>query len=165
MLKTIDQFLLDSEFLNLKSAIVENPEFPWYYTKVLDENSQVDQVYNYQFAHILYQNRAENSCYSHLLNPLYDVLKIDCLVKAKINFNPRTETIIEHGMHCDYPFECLTAVYYLNTNNGYTRFESGERVESLENRIVIFDSQTRHTGTTCTNAQGRYVLNLNFYSL
>ena len=34
---------------------------------------------------------------------------------------------------------------------------------SKENRIVIFDNNKRHSGTTCTNQLARYVLNINFY--
>ena len=55
-----------------------------------------------------------------------------------------------------------TAIFYLNTNNGYTLFEDGQRVASVANRIVIFDAALRHTGASCTDADHRLVLNLNF---
>jgi hypothetical protein len=51
----------------------------------------------------------------------------------------------------------------VNSNDGYTKFETGEIVESVANRIVIFDSDVKHTGTTCTNALGRFVVNLNYW--
>ena len=57
----------------------------------------------------------------------------------------------------------MTAVFYVNTNNGYTIFESGEKVSSVENRMVIFDSNILHTGTTCTDERVRCVLNFNYY--
>ena len=170
-MKVIDNFLSHTEFLNIKNIVVESIDFPWFYTKVIDNKttgkfSRVDcpEIYNYQFAHMLYNNNLKNSEFYHILYPFIEYLKIDSLVKAKLNFNPRTETHIIHGMHCDYPFRCLTAVYYLNTNDGYTLFESGEKVESKENRIVVFDSKRMHTGTTCTNKRGRYVLNINFFA-
>jgi len=58
----------------------------------------------------------------------------------------------------------MTAVYYLNDNNGYTLFEkNNKKVMSKENRIVIFDAQMRHTGTNTTNQKKRVVLNLNYF--
>ena len=58
-----------------------------------------------------------------------------------IKANPvlRTESIQEHAMHNDNPLkEAYTAVYYINTNDGYTCFEDGERVGSVANRMVVF---------------------------
>ena len=56
-----------------------------------------------------------------------------------------------------------TAILYVNSNNGYTLFEDGTKVESVENRIVLFDSNLRHTGTTCTEEKVRIVVNFNFF--
>jgi len=58
-----------------------------------------------------------------------------------------------------------TAVFYLNNNNGYTLFKKGKRkVESVANRIVIFDAKEEHTTVTQTDTNIRVVLNLNFYN-
>jgi len=170
-MKIIDNFLSPTDFEYIKKTVIESIDFPWFYSKVIDDKTTgkyskvaCDNVYNYQLAHMLYNNNLKNSEFYNILYPFIHELKIDSLVKAKLNFNPRAEKIIHHGMHCDYPFKCLTAVYYLNTNNGYTIFESGEKIESIENRIVVFNSSKMHTGTTCTDKQGRYVLNINFFA-
>ena len=55
-----------------------------------------------------------------------------------------------------------TSVFYLNDNNGYTKFENGEVIESKANRAVIFDSPELHTGSTPTDEYARYVINLNW---
>ena len=60
----------------------------------------------------------------------------------------------------DYPGQ--TAIFYVNTNDGYTEFEDSTRVESVANKIVIFDSKLKHRGTTCTNQKTRVVINLNY---
>ena len=57
-----------------------------------------------------------------------------------------------------------TAIYYVNTNDGYTEFENGERVDSVENRLVIFDATMKHTGTTSTDTKFRSVINFNYYA-
>jgi len=41
-------------------------------------------------------------------------------------------------------------------------FESGERVGSLENRLVVFDSNIMHSGHSQTDTNIRVVLNLNY---
>ena len=85
------------------------------------------------------------------------------IVKIKANLNNRTEKIIKHGYHTDNKLDCKTAIYYVNTTNGPTKFETGEIVDCVENRIVIFDNRIRHTGTTCTDEKTRCVLNFNYY--
>ena len=56
-----------------------------------------------------------------------------------------------------------TAIFYINSNNGFTLFESdNQKVESIENRLVIFDSFERHSGTNCTDEKYRAVINFNF---
>jgi hypothetical protein len=59
---------------------------------------------------------------------------------------------------------CTTAIYYANTCDGYTEFEDGTIVESVQNRFVAFPSRMKHTGTTCTNAKSRVVINFNYIS-
>ena len=51
---------------------------------------------------------------------------------------------------------------YLNDNDGYTKFQNGQVVESKANRAVIFDSPELHTGCTPTDTYARYVINLNW---
>ena len=56
----------------------------------------------------------------------------------------------------------MTAILYINTNNGWTRFKKGARVKSIANRIVIFDSNLEHSGVTCTDEKRRVVMNFNY---
>ena len=84
-------------------------------------------------------------------------------MRVKANMNMRTPEIIEHGFHTDGTSSCTAAIYYVNTNDGYTAFEDGTKVESIANRLVVFNTQTKHTGTTCTNAKFRCVINFNYY--
>ena len=65
------------------------------------------------------------------------------------------------GYHID-TLNKKTAILYVNTNNGGTKFKNGKFVKSLENRVVVFDSNMEHTGVTCTNQQRRIVVNFNY---
>ena len=56
-----------------------------------------------------------------------------------------------------------TSIFYVNTNNGYTKFEDGTKVESVANRLLTFPANMKHTGTSCTDEKTRVVINCNFY--
>ena len=58
-----------------------------------------------------------------------------------------------------------TSIFYVNTNNGYTLFEDGTKVESVANRMLTFPTNMKHTGTSCTDSQTRIVINFNYYTL
>jgi len=89
------------------------------------------------------------------------------ILRIKANLVPKGSSIIEHGFHIDYkekiPSNAITSIFYVNTNNGYTKFEDGTIIESVANRFVSFPSELKHTGTTCTDKNIRIVINFNYY--
>ena len=79
--------------------------------------------------------------------------------------NPRESENVQLGsFHIDFPIESETAILYINTNNGYTEFEDGTQVKSVENRVVIFNSNMLHTGRNCTDENVRVLINLNYFT-
>ena len=157
-MKVIDNFLGEDEFKTLRTYIAST-EFPWYFGKIVTGKKSVSA----QFVHTFYVNDTPTSTWPHI-SFLRRRLNIASLIRIKVNLNPRTETVQVHkdSFHIDYP-DVTTAVFYLNTCDGYTLFEDGFKVNSVENRIVIFDSNTKHTGTSCTNEAGRLVMNINYF--
>ena len=56
-----------------------------------------------------------------------------------------------------------TAILYLNSNNGGTKFEeTGEVVQSKANRLVRFPTHTSHAPVSVTDAKLRFVMNMNY---
>jgi hypothetical protein len=55
-----------------------------------------------------------------------------------------------------------TSILYINTNNGYTELESGEKIESVANRLVSFPTNIKHRGVSQTDEQTRVLLNFNY---
>lgn len=99
---------------------------------------------------------------------VFDILKkyvnADSWIRIKANFGPKRTKVMENALHVDYKDTFTnqwTAVYYLTTNNGYTYFEDGQRVDSVANRLVVFPVDTMHSGTTSTD-NNRIVINLNW---
>lgn len=138
------------------------PDVPFYFaTSKTDWNDETPD--NYQFIHTFCINHfIASGLFDPIIRPFIDRLEIDAIVRIKANLNPYMGSHCVDVFHSDHP-NCQTAIYYVNSNNGYTLFETGEKVESVKNRIVTFDSNLKHAGVTCTDQKARVVLNFNFY--
>lgn len=159
--EVIDNYLSEENHKRLASNML-SPEFPWYFNTYEEKNGEIDGVNNYQFTHNFYMNLGWVSDWAYLIYPFIDLLSPRALVRIKANLSPSTEENLTGRWHTDYDFECKTAVYYINDNDGWTQFKSGERVESVANRMVIFNSQNLHVGATATNVKARCLINFNY---
>jgi hypothetical protein len=153
-MEIIDNFLNEFEFSNIKSLIMST-NFPWFFGTVVTGSKHT------QFTHCFYQYDQPTHFYPQI-SFIREKLNVRSLVRIKANLNQKTEHIEEHDYHIDFP-DMKTAIFYLNTCDGYTKFKNGEKVNSVENRIVIFDSNLEHTGTSCTNQCARLVINFNYF--
>lgn len=155
-----DNFLHKDYFNNIKKHIL-GFNFPWFIDKVLSNKTHKHMT------HSLYQENEPNSNYYRELFPLLNALKCKSLIRMKFNLTFKTDKIIEHGYHVDEEAQnnnMKTSILYMNTNNGYTGFKTGEKFGSKENRLVTFDGHRLHTGTTNSCEQPyRCVLNINYY--
>lgn len=103
------------------------------------------------------------------LKPILKKEDIMGLIRIKANLLIRTEDIVvfDHAYHSDLGDDrndgVITSIYYVNSNNGYTLFEDGTKVESIGNRFVTFPCNMKHTGTTCSDEDRRIVVNFNYY--
>ena len=71
-----------------------------------------------------------------------------------------------HKYHVDYEFPCMSGLFYLNTNDGYTKFEKDNlKVESIANRFVSFPTHLSHASSSCTNDKVRYNINFNYFGV
>jgi len=160
-MKIIDNFLNKEDLEDLKT-IVLGATFPWY---INDGVTQPDDGH-IQFTHLIYKDDAFKSSYTlGGLDIFKELLGFKKILRAKFNLLQRTDKIIEHGLHTDISElsnKVKTAILYLNTNNGYTKFANGDLVESVENRLVLFAGKVQHAGSTCTDKRYRAVFNLNF---
>jgi len=145
-------------------AIMSSPQFAWYYNPVLDKEDLDPNVkQNFQFTHTFFNFNRVQSEYFDLLTPIFIKIKPIALVRVKANLLLNTDKIVEHGMHVDFKnHKVTTIIFYIKTNNGYTKFEDGKKIKSIQNQYIEFDSQLKHTGTSCTDAEKRLVINFNY---
>jgi len=89
-------------------------------------------------------------------------LEVKSLIRARINLYTNIGKLLEHDYHQDFKYPHKTAVLYFNTCDGYTGFRDS-KVESVENRVVLFDGSNEHYSTTCTDQKVRVVLSVSYF--
>ena len=154
-MKVIDNFLPISQFQNIQSIIQSN-YFTWCYFsgRGLDEPKDF-------FFHTFYRDGENNqSSYLSILGPILQKMG-GKLIRAKSVLTTKTAVHCNSGYHHDYD-DITTSIYYINTNNGWTEFEDGSKVESVANRMVTFDSNLIHGGVSCTDQSTRVLVNFNY---
>jgi hypothetical protein len=158
-MKIINNFLKKEEFKKIQLMFFDQ-FFPWY----IQDGVNLSNDGHRQFCHTFFAPKLYvNSPYFNLIVPILEKLKIKSLIRIKANLIYKSSKIIEHGYHTDFNYENTTAIFYINTNNGYTKFKNKKICKSEENKLVYFDSKLEHTGSTCTDEDFRIVLNLNYF--
>ena len=168
--RVLDNFLDNCEFLNLKELLLSNT-FPYFYNERKYDNSDKN-LENFQFTHILYRKRAVQSEYFHNFKILLDKINPVSILDMKINLTTYIGKQYKGDLHTDVPghalsykkdsdIVCDTLIYYINTNNGYTVFKDGTKIDSVENRLIIFKSNLMHTAVHATDQKVRCLINMN----
>jgi hypothetical protein len=162
-LQIIDNLLNEHAFNDIKKETLGD-QFPWY-RYLIDSNGE-DQ-FGHQFIHYAKSADHENELTMTLFGAILRKLKPYYLLEVKACMTIGGHTLIENGYHTDFGDNITnhkTAIFYFNTNDGYTIFEdSGEKVESVENRIIIFDGNRRHSDTNTTSESRQVILNINYF--
>ena len=164
-MKIIDDFLSDHEWQRVKKSMT-SANFSWNIASIVyPDERECDELDNIQFVHLFFDvNDIKGIQENPILKFFTNKIKPFSVMRIKANVHSRTHKIIEHGLHMDFEHpEMETAIYYVNTNNGYTKFEDGTKVESVANTAVIFDTNTKHRGVSATNVDRRLVLNVSYF--
>ena len=166
-IKIKDDFLNQEDFGNIQELMLGRVEFPWFY---IDNIVFQDDVDKFQFVHVFYIHATPNSAFLGKLKSILDIINPVAVIKVKANLLTRTPNIVENAFHIDMldiSKESLkqwtTSIFYVNTNNGYTKFENGTKIESVANRMITFPASMKHAGTSCTDEKTRVVINFNYF--
>ena len=160
-MKIIDNFLPENDFKEIQDLIL-GKYFPWYRQSGIATPEDDELCY---FTHVAYSNE-EGGVISKLWPFFYDKflkhIKFRSMIRFKVNYYPRTEKVIVNAPHNDYPEKHKGIILYLNNCDGYTLLNNKKKVDSIENRLLMFDPSKSHSSTTTTNAQGRFNINVNY---
>ena len=156
-----DNFLSEDKFKSIQDILL-GEDFPWFYSAFPEGNSHPKEQ-AILLSHYFYGLLKPVSDYFNMLTPLIEKIKPHALIRIKANSYPCTTSIVEHQDHTDYSYDCLTSIFYINTNDGYTRFKDGPIIKSVANRFVTFPTQLLHCSTGCTNVKMRCNINFNYF--
>jgi len=155
-IEIIDNYLPEDVFNTLQEELLSH-KFPWYFNDHIVQHTPT----NYQFVHVF----KPPSPFIDIIAPLLNKIKPKRIIRCKMNLRPITDEPSQSPYHQDQsknPNHNI-AIYYINTNNGYTIFEHNkQKVESIANRLVMFHGSLVHAGCSTTNQKRRVVLNLNY---
>jgi len=167
-MNVIDNFLPEEEFKFLQDLIVFNDDFPFYLNDSITYPENTHKVWEWYATHLFYNNDQPTSdFYNHIQTILISKFRnlpggFRTLLRVKANFYPSTPVLQEHKRHYDYEWSHSGAVFSLNTCDGFTRLSDGSKVDSVANRLLLFDPSEKHNSTSTTNQRGRFNINFNW---
>jgi len=181
-MEILDNLLPKEEFKKIEHFLVGGGGLPWTYLNYKVYGPNEEDPDNYQFVHPFYfqescngQFKTEISPYFEYVIPILNKLEFIALHRVKGNLEPLKSKRFYSDFHTDWGYiedgkkhvsnSMTTAIYYVNTCDGYTEFEDGTKVKCKANRLVKFPSSTEHRGVSQTNRRVKSVINLNFFEL
>ena len=170
-IEIIDNFLNEDDFEELRKFLM-SPRSQWRFVDFIAHKDGRDNDKDGYFVHSFTDRDPKTFKERFLVSPDYQKLSrlMEC-IKKKINYSqilrvrsslyPRREKQKPDPFHVDYNFNHKVCIFYVNTNNGFTLFENGEKVKSVANRLMIFDGLEKHCSVVQTDTTARYIININ----
>ena len=156
--------LSKTELNNLKN-LIQSDYLPWFYKSRLTTNEK-SKSDGSVFQHYFYQNKEPTSNHYKIIPNLFKKhLNYNDLILVRANLTFQKIKKESSGFHCDLPYPCKTALFYINTTNAKTIFKinnKNKEVEGIENTLVMFDGTIEHKLQFNTNKGNRYVINFNY---
>ena len=158
-MEIIDNYLEEPIFKSIESLLM-GYDFPWYYNDFVASKKDFSDFF---YTHLLFRNNNVTSSYfNDIVSPILGPLSFNKIIRAQINCFQKKPKITEHDFHVDQDIPHKVALFYVNTNNGYTLFKNGKKVESVANRVIIFDGSQEHKSAAQTDTNIRVNININF---
>ncbi|NBW58518.1 hypothetical protein EBR43_12250 [bacterium] len=179
----IDNALSPRDASIIRDTLLSN-EFSWHYADVLSYDKECDAEHFKKefsalvkdgrkapekplgyFTHMFFKDYMITSNLFQIIVPIINMLQVNALMRVKANFytNQVKDQVMSHPSHRDHEVTHKAAIYYVNTNNGYTILEDGTKIESIANRILLFDGSTLHSSTDCSDQPYRVNINFNYF--
>lgn len=161
--KIIDNYFSESVYEEILNTI-QSSTFPLYYQNSVTFKNIND---NYFFYHILINRNTSTTSFNNIANFFIESVCPSFVYRMSVNAYPRTSKHTLDGFHVDLNHFHKVALWYANTNNGYTVLKDplgNEDIEvnSVKNRMLLFDGNIFHSVVTQTDSHLRYVINMNY---
>jgi hypothetical protein len=159
--RVIENFLEEKDLNLIKDTIGGDVPFPWYNQKRVTDG--VNALEDFYFINLLFINFRPTSDYYNIVVPIIKKLDAKALIRVKANLYTKTKKRHYHSNHKDFTYPHKAAIFYVNTNDGYTVLDDKIKIKSVENRLLLFDPQTIHRSSTCTDQKFRININFNYF--
>jgi hypothetical protein len=167
----LDNFFEQDSFLEVKKFIM-SPRCQWRFVDFIAHKDRRDNDKDGYFVHSFtdrdpntlkerFQESPNLSILSNLMKKIREKVPHKDILRVRSSLYPRRNSQNPDPMHLDYTFPHNVCIYYVNTNNGYTMFDNGEKVSSLENRLLVFNGLEKHCSVVQTDASARFIININ----
>tara|TARA_X000001036_G_scaffold11116_1_gene9759 strand:- start:702 stop:1268 length:567 start_codon:yes stop_codon:yes gene_type:complete len=179
-----DDILPWQDFQNLAYTIMKSPVYLPYDSSATEgetDGSVNDfglkeypnvKIHESIFSTLLYQNQFNGAYVSNIFKGCDQIVKkllvaLECkeLFTARVSCTTGQAENYVSQFHTDFAYDpriTKTAILYLNANNGGTKFEHGDFVQSKPNRVCLFPSDMVHAGVWCTDKKLRFITNFNY---
>jgi hypothetical protein len=157
-----DNFLNQKQFSDLENYTINNDYFPFYLQRKV--NTEQKNNNDYYFTHLILNEGVKTSNdFDNFIFFLKEKLNVKAFIRIKINIYPSTSELVNHAPHIDYDFPHKGMILGLNSCDGYTTLQDGTKIGSVKNRALYFDPSKPHSSSSCTNAQFRANINMNYF--
>jgi hypothetical protein len=160
--EVIDNFL-DKEYFDTIKNTLTSLDMNWFYRDNMTSDDENGMCY---FTHNFFLKNHVYSPYFNLLEPFLAKLNIASLIEVRSNMTISNEDRYESSWHVDNSYEnSKTVILYLTTCNAKTMINVENEIieiDSVENRILIFDTNISHKMKSATDAKRRIIINLNY---
>ena len=176
MIQVIDNFLSPESHKKISNFLLTDGLCEWKYNDAKVSTASKGNLNDFQFTHLFYTFHSLTGVGRHVISkqidiliPLVNKIKFISLHRIKANLEPIKAKRCASNFHYDVQMDgkpcpsMTTGIYYVNTNDGYTEFETGDKVKSVANRYVKFPSDIKHRGVSQVDTKVRCVLNLNYF--
>jgi hypothetical protein len=157
--KVIKNFLKQEEADYIESTMLSFT-FPWFYSGAVNTKEDNDRFF---FSHsIIHEGNINSTFYDDIASPILKILKPNKINRIKCNLFVKQHEQIKAGLHTDMQEKHMVLLYYVNTNNGFTLFENGDKVPSIKNTALIFNGKLKHAAVLQTDEKVRINININY---
>jgi|TARA_R100001530_G_C4302839_1_gene150962 hypothetical protein len=159
--KIVDNFIEDPKVFNIITEKLFSDAFPWYYSDNVAYSGENNK--SFYFVHNFFRDGKQQSDWMDIMHPVLGRLQFNHLLHIRANCYTNVTEPLTHDYHVDRHTPHKVALYSLNDNNGYTQFEkTEEKVQSVRNRLLLFDGEDTHRSTTQTDENLRINININY---
>ncbi len=169
--QVFENFLDKDSFLEV-SKFIMSPRCQWRFVDFIAHKDKRDNdkdgylVHSFKDCHPeTFKDRYPESPSFLILNKLMSKINekigFKNILRIRSSLYPRRDKQKPDPFHVDYNFSHRVCIFYLNTNNGYTMLENGEKIPSVQNQLATFDGSEKHCSVVQTDTSARYIININ----